>query len=180
MVLHISLGQHAVRVILFVREEDNAMKNLGKLLVLCLALMLLTTRAFASNNVRTGEATDTNPHGTSQTVDGQSYSSGGDDDGMRDLVGGIQDEFAPNVTTQDIIGKLETKGNDIVAILQTVGKYVCIAAFIICCGLTLIGIIGNKRILTGAIIGLFLSGIAYAGIVCGREIVNWIAAWARS
>lgn len=156
------------------------MKNLAKLLVLCLALMLLTTTAFASNNVRTGEATDTDPDRTSQAGDGQSYSSDYDGEGMRELVGGIQDEFAPNVTTQDIIGKLETKGNDIVAILQTVGKYVCIAAFIICCVLTLVGLIGNKRILTGAIIGLLLSGVAYAGIVCGREIVNWIAAWARS
>ena len=156
------------------------MKNLAKLLVLCLALMLLTTTAFASNNVRTGEAMDTDPDGTSQEGDGQSYSSDYDGEGMRELVGGIQDEFAPNVTTQDIISKLETKGNDIVAILQTVGKYVCIAAFIVCCALTLIGLIGNKRILAGAIIGLLLSGVAYAGIVCGREIVNWIAAWARS
>ena len=79
-----------------------------------------------------------------------------------------------------IVGKLESKGNDIVYILQTVGKYACIAAFIVCCILTLIGIIGNKRLLAGAIIGLVISGVAYAGIVCGREIVNWIAAWAAS
>ena len=77
------------------------MKNLAKLLVLCLALMLLTTTAFASNNVRTGEAMDTDPDGTSQEGDGQSYSSDYDGEGMRELVGGIQDEFAPNVTTQD-------------------------------------------------------------------------------
>ena len=94
--------------------------------------------------------------------------------------GGKDRLIDPNVSTDTIVGKLESKGNDVVSILQTVGKYVCIAGFIVCCILTLIGIIGNKRLLAGAIIGLIISGVAYAGIVCGREIVNWIAAWAVS
>lgn len=159
------------------------MKRLFSLFFVLLLAMSLTVTAFASGNTRTGEVTSgdiaipsitqsgggidlMDPNGTQSYVDNELFGQSG-------LING-------SVTTETIVGKLNAKGNDVVTILQTVGKYVCIAGFVICCILTLVGIIGNKRLLAGAIIGLLISGLAYAGIVCGREIVNWIATWAVS
>lgn len=159
--------------------------------VLVLALSL-TVSTFASGDTRTGDVVGGGSTGTGTYASENHSSSGNGSSGVslrdpnstqdfinNELFGG-NGVINPNVSTDTIVGKLEKKGNDVVSILQTVGKYVCIAGFIVCCILTLIGIIGNKRLLVGAIIGLLISGLSYAGIVCGREIVNWIAAWAVS
>ena len=173
------------------------MKRIFVLLSVLMLTLCLTATAFASNGTRTGEVIGGGAAGTeaAQWHHGGEYPGSGTGTGSggvnltdpnatgsfvdNELFGG-NGLIVPNVSTDTIVGKLESKGNDVVHILQTVGKYVCIAAFIICCILTLVGIIGNKRLLAGAIIGLIISGVAYAGIVCGREIVNWIAAWAVS
>ena len=86
----------------------------------------------------------------------------------------------PNVSTEDLIERVNTKGNDIILILQTVGRYLCFFGFIICCVMVVIGVIGNRQMLTGALIGLIVCGVMYAGITCGKEIVQYIAAWAKS
>lgn len=157
------------------------MKKIVGLLIVCLLSMTLAIPAFASD-VRTGEVIDgssnTSNGDASAVASGFPSSTYGED--VQSAVDGLTNEIAPYVSTEDIVGKIESKGNDIVTILQTVGKYVCIAAFIICCFLTLVGLIGNKRLLVGGILGLILSGVAYAGIVCGKEIVSWIATWTVS
>lgn len=165
------------------------MKRIFVLLSILILSLSLTVSAFASGDTRTGEVVG---GGSADTMTGTNASGNNGSSGVtltdpnatqdyinNELFGG-HGVITSNVTTDTIVGKLESKGNDVVSILQTVGKYVCIAGFIVCCILTLIGIIGNKRLLAGAIIGLVISGLAYAGIVCGREIVNWIAAWAVS
>ena len=124
----------------------------------------LMTPAFASD-IRTGT-----PSESSQAA----YNA------VQTTVNNLTNDIAPEVTTDDVVNKLEHKGNDIIRILQTVGRAVCIAVFVICCFLTIIGMIGNKRLLTGAILGLIFSGIAYAGIICSRDLVNWVALWAAS
>lgn len=175
------------------------MKRTFELLSILVLSLCLTVSAFASSDTRTGDVvgggSNTASVGTQNASgnnsgwgNGNSVNSGGvtltDPNVTQDYINnelfGGHGVITPNVTTGTIISRLEAKGNDIVSILQIIGKYVCIAGFIICCILTIIGIIGNKRLLVGAIIGLFISGLAYAGIVCGREIVNWVAAWAAS
>ena len=169
------------------------MKRIFALLTILTLTLCLTATAFASNGTRVGEVVGGGSAETGVSEDAsRHHSSGtgsggvslGDPNATQDFINnelfGGNGVIDPNVSTNTIVGKIESKGNDIVSILQTVGKYVCIAAFIVCCILTLVGIIGNKRLLAGAIIGLIISGVAYAGIVCGREIVNWIAAWAVS
>lgn len=169
------------------------MKRIFALLTILTLTLCLTATAFASNGTRVGEVVGGGSAETGVSEDasrhhGSGTGSGGvslgDPNATQDFINnelfGGNGVIDPNVSTNTIVGKIESKGNDIVSILQTVGKYVCIAAFIVCCILTLVGIIGNKRLLAGAIIGLIISGVAYAGIVCGREIVNWIAAWAVS
>ena len=148
------------------------MKRMRVICLMCVCLMVLAfcVPAFASD-VRTGTAVDS---GSTPSATVNPSSSMGDY--VNDTVG----DLVPNVTTNDIVERLENKGNDVVRILQTVGKYVCIGAFVVCCFLILFGLFGNKQLLCGAVIGCIVSGIAYAGIVCGREIVNWVAAWAVS
>ena len=81
----------------------------------------------------------------------------------------------------DYLGdKLEEKGMDVVYLTKIVGRYICLAGFVICVILIVIGIIGNPRILLRAAIGAVISGVAYALITCGEEIVLLIATWAAS
>jgi len=164
------------------QREEKKMKKVLSILALCMMLMSLLVPAFASSDVRTGNASNGGTVGGGVSAStGQSNGSGSVDGSMSDVVNQVTNELIDtSVTTDDIVGRLESKGNDVVRVLQTVGKYVCIGAFMVCCVITLVGIVGNKRLLVGGIIGLVISGVAYAGIVCGREIVNWIASWAIS
>ena len=67
-----------------------------------------------------------------------------------------------------------------VNLMQAAGKWICIVVFIVCIILFIIGLIGNKKMALAAFIGMICAGVAYAGILCGREIVTWIASWAAS
>ena len=86
----------------------------------------------------------------------------------------------PNVTVDDLGNRLAAKGGDFVYLIKIAGRYVCLGAFVICCIMIVIGIIGNHRMLASAIIGAIISGLAYAAITCGEQIVQLIAAWAMS
>lgn len=151
------------------------MKKIVMLMMVMLLAMCMVMPAFAADgdDVRTGTASGGST--TSAVTEGTTGHSP-----INDAVNGVMNDFVPTVTTNDIVNRLETKGNDVVLMLQTVGKYVCIGAFIICCLLTIVGIIGNPRLLWAGVIGMIVAGLAYAGIVCGREVVNWIANWAIS
>jgi len=145
-------------------REVMILRKLALLLMVFLLSAFFMTSAFASD-IRTGT-----PSESSQAA----YNA------VQTTVNDLTSDITSDVTTDDIVNKLENKGNDIVRILQTVGKFVCIGVFIVCCFLTIIGMVGNKRLMAGAIMGLIFSGIAYAGIVCGRDLVNWVAFWAAS
>ena len=86
----------------------------------------------------------------------------------------------PSVSVEDVTERLNNKGNDIVNILQTVGRWICIGAFVISVVMMVAGCVGNKKWIMQGLIGLIISGVAYAGIVCGRQIVMFIASWAAS
>lgn len=139
-----------------------------KFLVVLMALImsaLMMTPAFAASDIRTGT-----PSESSQAA----YSA------VQGSVSAITGDITPDVTTDDVVNKLEHKGNDIVHILQIVGQYVCIGAFIVCCVLVIVGLIGNKRLLAGALMGLIFSGVAVVGILYSRDILNFMASWLAS
>lgn len=148
------------------------MKKYIVFLMLLLSMSMVVPAIAAPDDVRTGTASGGETAGEADSPSGNSSIQG--------AVDGVINEFAPAVSADDIVGRLENKGNDVVHILQTAGRYVCIGAFIICCLLTLFGVMGNTRLLWAGVIGMVIAGLAYAGIVCGREIVNWIANWAIS
>ena len=154
------------------------MKRIATVLVLMLLAVCMVVPAFAATggeDVRTGTASGGSP--SSPVTVGPNTSI---DSNVNSTVNGIINDFAPNVTTNDIVNRLETKGNDVVTMLQTIGKYVCIGGFVICCILAIVVITVNPRLLWAGIVGMIVAGLAYAGIVCGREIINWIATWAIS
>lgn len=166
------------------------MKRAFILLSVLMLSFCLTVTALASGDTRTGNvigggSADT-PAATPYTSPGSGDSGvalsdpGATQDFINGELFGERGMIHTNVTSDTIVDKLEAKGNEIVFMLQTVGKFVCIAGFIVCCILTIFGAIGSNRLLAGAIMGMLISGFAYAGIACGREIVNWIAAWAIS
>lgn len=151
------------------------MKRLVFLIMSVLLVVSLTVAAYANDlsDVREGEPSiEIDP----PEIEGPSMSSKEELD--RELES-ITDEI-PKVSVNALSDYLTNKGNDIISVIQTVGRYVCIAAFAICCLLTIIGLIGNKRMLVGALIGLVISGVAYAGVICAPEIVHWIASWAAT
>lgn len=84
------------------------------------------------------------------------------------------------VSVDEIRDKIDEKGMDVIHIMQKVCQYICIGAFIIGAIMFVIGLIANKKLMTGGILCLVFSGLAYAAITCGPTIVKLIAGWAAS
>jgi len=83
-------------------------------------------------------------------------------------------------SVEHIGDKLKQKGMDIVYLLKIVGRWICIAAFVVCCTFLVFAIAGNTRLLVRSAVGAIAAGIMYAAITCGEEIVTLIAAWSAA
>ncbi len=81
------------------------------------------------------------------------------------------------VTVDQLNTKLNSMGTDVIGIIKTVGRYICLGGFIVCVILLFIGIVGNPRLMARSAIGALCSGIMYMAITCGEQIVGMIAAW---
>lgn len=117
--------------------------------------------------------------GTAQSVDSSSVSTGGifdysEPSDPAELFG------VEKVSTEEVADKLNEKGNDIINLMQVVGRYVCYGAFIVGLVMMLAGCVGNKKMIVQGLIAVIIAGVCYAGIVCGRDIVTFIASWAAS
>lgn len=141
-----------------------------KVLILMLVALMLTSVAFAADDVRTGVAMG---GGASSAVEENAPYDGFQSRATEGLID-------QNVTTESFLERIHSKGNDVVDIIIVVGQYVCIAAFAVCCIITIIGLIGNKRTMTGGVIGLIVSGVAYAFLSMAPDVVRWIASWTVS
>jgi len=87
-------------------------------LMLCMAMMM---PAFATTVG--GGVVNAKPTANTGTVEkGFDYSA---PDNPADIFG------IPSVSVEDVTERLNNKGNDIVNILQTVGRWICIGAFVI-------------------------------------------------
>lgn len=139
------------------------------LAVMVLSLMMVGT-AFAAP-IGSGFATTENGGNNTSNNSGFNYSA---PDDPADIFG------VDKVDVDDVADRLNNKGNDVINIMQVVGRYVCYGAFIIGVLIMIFGCIGNKRMIVQGLIVLIIAGVAYAGIVCGREIVGFIASWAAS
>lgn len=144
-----------------------------KILILLLAVLVLASAVFAADDVRTGVAVG---GGVAAVEKEQEHGHGSI--GFQDQA--IEGFVDKTVTTESFINRIQAKGNDVVHIIIAVGQWVCIAVFGICCIIALVGAVGNKRALTGGVIGLVIAGVAYALLTMAPEVVRWIAAWSVS
>jgi len=135
-------------------------------LILCMAVVMPAFATTVGGGTISGKSTQSS---TAKT--GFDYSEPSD---AADIFG-----IEP-VSTEELANRLNNKGNDVINILQTVGRWICIGAFVISVIMMVAGCIGNKKMIVQGLIGLIISGVAYAGIVCGREIVMFIASWAAA
>lgn len=103
-----------------------------------------------------------------------------DDDNIYNVPNPQEAAGIPDVSADAVIERINTKGNDVVNILQSLGKWICIGSFIIYSMMIIFGIIGNKKLALSSFIGIFIACIAYAGITFGREIVIFISTWVAS
>lgn len=150
--------------------EGESMKKMICLLISIIMSMSLLVPAFAQQaNIGSGVAVK-EPE-TQQNNTGWNYDA---PDSAAEVMG-----IKP-VSAEDVANRLNKKGNDVVNILQTVGKWVCMAAFVVCIIMMVAGCVGNRKLIMQGLIGMIIAGIAYAGIVCGREIVIFIASWAAA
>lgn len=82
-------------------------------------------------------------------------------------------DSVPNVNINEAETKLEGKAWQIVNLIKTIGKPVCIIGFIISILAAVFGAIGKKGA-TGGLIGAFIAAVAYVCINYSTEIVLFI------
>lgn len=82
-------------------------------------------------------------------------------------------DSVPNVNINEAEAKLEGKAWQIVNLIKTIGKPVCIIGFIISILAAVFGAIGKKGA-TGGLIGAFIAAVAYVCINYSTEIVLFI------
>ena len=84
------------------------------------------------------------------------------------------------VTVDDAISWVDRKGGQVVELCSHVLKPACIVGFIICVLLIVAGAVGNKRLLAGGLVGLFICGLCYACATSPVEILNAFSSFVRS
>ncbi len=136
-----------------------------KVMLAALVLALVLQPAMAS------EAFSGGPAAEQPLQDGYTLPSGLRPDQVLEL---------PPVTVDDLGERLSEKGEDVVWLIQVVGRYICLGMFVVCCVLTVMGMVGNHRSLPSALLGAIFSGICYGAITCGEQIVQAISAWIAS
>lgn len=88
-------------------------------------------------------------------------------------------DSVPNVNINEAESKLEGKAWQIVNLIKTIGKPVCIIGFIISILAAVFGAIGKKGA-TGGLIGAFIAAVAYVCINYSTEIVLFIQTYLTS
>jgi len=84
------------------------------------------------------------------------------------------------VTVDDAISWVDRKGGQVVELCAHFLKPVCIIGFIICIILIVAGAVGNKKMLIGGLMGLFICGLCYAFATSPVEILNAFSSFVRS
>lgn len=149
------------------------MKRLIAMLCMVFILCGWTVSAFAAERVESGVASESIESKKKPDGGGMSIEQATDPEYVLGIKGG-------NYSADHIGDKLRNKGMDVVYLLKIVGRYACLAAFVVCCILLVFGIVGNTRLLLRSSIGAIISGVMYAAITCGEEIVQLIAGWAAA
>lgn len=92
-----------------------------------------------------------------------------------ETVGRIQDQVAPNISLNDIEGKVERGGSQLYSIVQTVVIYASYIGFAIGVLMTIFGFGRSGR--GGGVILMLTSSVAFFFIGYGPETVAWLGQW---
>lgn len=120
------------------------------------------------------------PAFAAETVGGGTFQEGGYYGNIpsADEVLGMNDKNV--VTTDDVSNWVDRKGSDVLSIVTRVVQIVCAVGFFLCIGLTIIGAVGNKKTMTGGIVGLFICGLCFTMATCGTQILQAFSSWMMS
>ena len=87
---------------------------------------------------------------------------------------------ADEVTVDDAISWVDRKGAQIVELCAHFLKPVCVVGFIICIILMVAGAVGNKKLLVGGLVGLFICGLCYTFATSPVQILNAFSSFMRT
>ena len=90
------------------------------------------------------------------------------------------DNIVPSVPMETAMNHLEGKVFDVVKLLQTIGKPICIVMFIACVLVTIVGAIGKGGYVAKGIIGMLICGVSYTCILFAPQIVAFFSSWLSS
>lgn len=139
--------------------------QLLSLLILVFFLVFVPTIAFSNESI------DLNPISTLN----QSSSVG-----LTSNSAGVYQADLPSVEIEEAANFLGGKMQDLVLGLQIIIKPLCVLIAGICIVMSVFGIIGDSRLLSRGLMGLFLTAICYFGVMYAPEIVDFINSWFSS
>lgn len=84
------------------------------------------------------------------------------------------------VTVDDAISWVDRKGGQVVELCAHFLKPVCVVGFILCVILMVAGAVGNKKLLVGGLVGLFICGLCYTFATSPIQIMNAFSSFMRT
>ena len=87
---------------------------------------------------------------------------------------------ADEVTVDDAISWVDRKGSQVVELCAHFLKPVCVVGFILCVILMVAGAVGNKKLLVGGLVGLFICGLCYTFATSPVQIMNAFASFVKA
>lgn len=149
------------------------MKKIKSKLNLITLILFFMSFLFISANILTvkSNAVDGNTINDVTTIDLENV------DDSKPISG---DDVLPVVTIDDAKDLVERKTFDVVELLQVFGKPFSVIMFILCAIVTLFGTITKSSAVGKGIFGMFITGIAYTGIMYAPEIMNFFSSWFAS
>jgi len=97
-----------------------------------------------------------------------------------DYLGLTEDELSPenligvdpDMTVEDIQGRLNTKLGSVAQVFKTVGRWVCMFSMIGCLILCVVSVFSKNNLLFKGLIGAVVSGICYTAITYGEAVMQ--------
>ena len=148
------------------REEHIMKKNLIAFLFAAILCMFNIVPALASEPVGGGTATT---GGNSHIIWDESENG---DSWVR--------QNADEVTVDDASSWVDRKGGQVVELCAHFLKPVCVVGFILCVILMVAGAVGNKKLLVGGLVGLFICGLCYTFATSPVQIMNAFASFVKA
>lgn len=84
------------------------------------------------------------------------------------------------VTVDDATDWVDRKGGEVITLVQHSLKPICFVCFLISLGVVVVGAIGNKKVMVGGIIAMFIIGVVFTIVTCAPQVINAFSSWLMS